>query len=62
VLDEAPYTGPFHSEQLTQGVVAVLCGQESPQRNLGERKWHVGIVACCWFVPGTDQRKWVKDI
>lgn len=43
-------------------VVAVLCGQESPQRNLGERKWHVGIVACCWFVPGTDQRKWVKDI
>lgn len=42
-------------------VVAVWCGRESLQRNLGERKWHVDIVAC-WFVPGTDQRKLVRDI
>lgn len=26
-------------------VVALLCGQGSLQRNLGERKWHVAVTA-----------------
>jgi len=52
VLDEAPYIGPFRSEQLTQGVVAVLCGV---QKELGI--WELRFVPAIdtaffwWSVP-----------